>query len=117
MKCMMILPALLLTVSPAFAHAFLKTATPAVGSTVNPAPSSVAIEFTEGVEPDFSTIVVTSDAGARVDDGAVHLAPGGNTRLLADLKPLPPGQYAVAWHATSVDTHKTEGRFTFTVKP
>jgi hypothetical protein len=37
--------------------------------------------------------------------------------LSVKLKPLPPGVYAVEWHVTSVDTHKTEGHFTFTVKP
>ncbi len=26
-----------------------------------------------------------------------------------------PGAYHVRWHAVSVDTHKTEGNFTFTV--
>ncbi|MGA3399614.1 MAG: copper resistance protein CopC [Acetobacteraceae bacterium] len=30
---------------------------------------------------------------------------------------LPAGQYTVIWHVTSVDTHKTEGRFTFSVAP
>ena len=37
--------------------------------------------------------------------------------LMVKLKPLSPGIYSVAWHVTSVDTHKTEGHFTFTVKP
>ncbi len=109
--------AVLLAASPAWSHALLKAATPAVGSTVASPPAAVAITFSEGVEPSFSAIAVTDAAGARVDSGAVHLGPGGNTELLADLKPLKPGSYAVAWHATSVDTHKTEGQYTFTVAP
>ena len=31
------------------------------------------------------------------------------------LKPLNAGTYKVHWHAVSVDTHTTEGDFTFTV--
>jgi copper resistance protein C len=31
------------------------------------------------------------------------------------LKSLSPGTYRVRWHALSVDTHKTEGSFTFRV--
>ncbi len=31
------------------------------------------------------------------------------------LKTLGPGSYRVRWHALSVDTHTTEGRFTFHV--
>ncbi len=100
----------------ASAHAFLKTAVPAVGSTVQQPPSQVAIEFTEGVEPKFSTITVQDAAGAEVGIGDVHLQ-GGNTRLAVGLKPLPAGTYKVIWHATAVDTHKTEGNFTFTIKP
>ena len=98
----------------ASAHAFLKTARPAVGSTVPTAPSQVVIHFTEGVEPVFSTIAVQDAAGARVDVGGVHLE-GGAAQLAVGLKPLPPGTYSVTWHVTATDTHKTQGRFTFTV--
>ena len=98
----------------ASAHAFLKTATPAVGSTVPQPPAQVMIDFTEGVEPKFSTIAVHDAAGTEFADGDVHLE-GGNTHLVIGLKPLQPGLYTVVWHATAVDTHKTEGNFTFTV--
>ncbi len=103
--------------APALAHAFLKSATPAVGSTVPAAPAQVVITFTEGVEPGFSTIEVQDAVGKRVDKGDVHAAPGDNTRLAVGLNPLTPGTYKVVWHATSVDTHKTEGSFAFTVAP
>ena len=44
---------LALFASEASAHAFIKTASPAVGSTVETPPSQVVIDFTEGVEPLF----------------------------------------------------------------
>ena len=109
--------AFLLACGPAFAHAFLERATPAVGSTVATAPTEVAIEFTEGVEPAFSTIAVSDAAGARVDSGSPKSAPGDDKRLTVGLKPLKPGSYKVEWHATSVDTHKTQGSFSFSVGP
>ena len=89
---------LLFVTGPAMAHAFLKTATPAVGSTVTQAPGEVVITFTEGVEASFSTIVVQDASGAEVETGGVHLA-GGETRLAIGLKPLPAGSYKVTWHA------------------
>jgi methionine-rich copper-binding protein CopC len=100
----------------ASAHAFLKTATPAVGSTVAQSPGQVVIDFTEGVEPRFSTIAVEDSQGKPVATGTPHLV-GGDTHLAVDIKPLPPGTYTVVWHATATDTHKTQGKFTFTVQP
>jgi methionine-rich copper-binding protein CopC len=102
--------------SQASAHALIKTATPAVGSTVTQSPSQVVIDFTEGVEPRFSTITVQDAQGKPVAAGALHVV-GGDTHLALDIKPLPPGTYTVVWHATAVDTHRTEGKFTFTVQP
>ncbi len=107
---------LVLCAGHASAHAFLKTATPAVGSSVQKAPSQVVIDFTEGVEPSFSTITVQNASGARVDAGGVHLV-AGDTHLAVGLKPLPPGTYKVIWHATATDTHKTQGSYSFTVAP
>jgi hypothetical protein len=36
--------------------------------------------------------------------------------MQVSLKKLPPGTYKVRWHAVSVDTHATDGDFSFTVK-
>ena len=106
-----------LAMSPAMAHAFLKSAAPGVGSTIPAAPASVVIDFTEGVEPHFSVIEVQDAASARVDLGDVHGAADNDKRLVVGLKPLQPGRYKVTWRVTSTDTHKTEGAYTFTVMP
>ena len=103
-------------VTTASAHAFLQTAQPAVGSAVQQAPSEVAITFTEGVEPAFSTIAVTDATGQPMAAGPPHLE-GPDTVLAVALKPLQPGTYTVTWHATAIDTHKTEGHYRFTVGP
>jgi hypothetical protein len=99
----------------ASAHAYLQSAVPAVDSTVIQAPSEVTIAFTGAIEPGFSSIVVTDANAHRVDDANPRSAQGDNTRLSVGLRDLPPGTYNVAWHATSVDTHQTDGSYRFTV--
>jgi copper resistance protein C len=86
----------------------------AVGSAVMQAPGQVVINFTESVEPLFSSIVVRNAAGLRVDSGDIRLD-GRDTHLAVGLQPLSPGEYKVTWHATATDTHKTEGSYDFTV--
>ena len=97
------------------AHAFLDRASPAVGSSVPTAPSVVTLWFTQDLEPAFSNVTVTNEAGQRVDLGNTRIQPGSPAELQIGLKPLPPGTYLVSWHVLSVDTHPTEGTFTFEV--
>jgi hypothetical protein len=104
-------------VSQAFAHAHLQSAIPAAGSTVTAAPADLACNFTEALEQKFSQLEVQDASGKRVDAGDMHLTPGNGKQMLVGLPKLGAGVYTVLWHATSVDTHKTEGRFTFTLAP
>jgi hypothetical protein len=116
MKRILIATAACLIAPAAYAHAFLDRASPAVGSEVTGSPSALNLTYTEPVEPLFSTVTVTDAAGTRVDAGKP--TPQDDGRILSvPLKTLPPGTYNVEWHVTSVDTHKTEGHFSFTVKP
>ncbi len=96
----------------ALAHAFLDHASPLVGSTVAAAPLEVALTFTQNLEAAFSSVQVTDPKGARVDQGKPQIS--GNT-MRVGLKASGPGRYQVHWHVLSVDTHKTEGNFSFTV--
>jgi methionine-rich copper-binding protein CopC len=70
----------------AHAHAFLDHASPLVGSSVASAPREVSLTFTQ-------------------NRNTMHVV----------LKAAGPGTYHVRWQALSVDTHKTEGSFTFRV--
>ncbi len=101
----------------AHAHAHLRASDPPVGGTVRTAPAQVAITFSEAVEPRFSSIAVTDSGGKQMDRHDVHVEAGDAHVLAIGLGPLAPGVYRVEWHATSVDTHKTEGSFDFTVAP
>jgi len=115
-RIVILLVAVALAGPNAFAHAFLEHAFPPVGSDISGSPPALSLTYTEPVEPLFCTVAVTNANGARVDDG--NPVPLDDGRVLSvRLRPLPPGVYNVEWHVTSVDTHKTEGHFTFTVKP
>jgi methionine-rich copper-binding protein CopC len=103
--------------APAHAHAFLDHAEPAVGSTVRASPATVRLRFTEGIEPAFSTIRVLDRQGRQVDKGDQHVGGDDATQMTVSLPPLPAGVYKVVWRVVSVDTHVTEGDFTFTVTP
>jgi hypothetical protein len=98
-----------------WAHAFLDHASPAVGSSVPATPPVVTLWFTQDLEPAFSSVTVTNEAGQRVDLGNAQIPQGSPAELQIGLKPLPPGTYLVSWHVVSVDTHPTEGTFTFEV--
>ena len=106
---------LVASAATAFAHAWLQSAIPPVDSTVIQAPTEITIAFTGAIEPRFSTVEVTNDSAERVDDAQPRPTPGDTTRLSVGLRNLQPGTYTVAWHATSVDTHRTDGTYRFTV--
>ncbi len=108
-----ILSSLVLGTVAAHAHAYLDRASPSVGSTVRSAPRVLSLWFSQNIESSFSTVTVTGPGG-RVDLGNARV--GGNRCLLrVGLKPLGPGTYRVHWRVLSVDTHTTEGSFSFQV--
>jgi len=110
----LVVAGMLIVPSAVEAHAFLDHSDPAVGSTVPTAPSTLHIWFTQELEPAFSWVHVTDKSGASVDDGAT-IDPNNKQEMDVKLKPLPAGTYTVKWHALSVDTHTTQGDFTFEV--
>jgi hypothetical protein len=109
------LAALVLGAGAADAHAFLDHASPAVGSSLPSPPAAVTMWFTQDLEPAFSTATVTDKSGNRVDTGDARVDSKDPAELRVPLKALPPGTYTVAWRVLSVDTHTTQGHFTFVV--
>jgi len=109
------LAALLLGAGVASGHAFLDHAEPRVGSTVKTPPSRVRAWFTQDLEPAFSTLEVVNQSGDRVDLGPAQMDPARGDMLQVALKPLGPGRYRVKWRVLSVDSHVTEGDFTFRI--
>ena len=117
-----LLMSLALASAPAFfsvagAHAFLDHAMPAVGSVVRGAPAQIKLWFTQRLEPAFSTMQVLDRSGKRVDKGDPQVDRANAELLLVSVPQLTPGTYRVTWRVLSVDTHVTEGDFTFAVAP
>jgi methionine-rich copper-binding protein CopC len=98
----------------ASAHAFLDHAEPRVGNKVASPPRQVTLYFTQKLEPAFSSITVTGPSGQRVDGGRARVS--GN-QMSVPLKGGGSGTYHVNWRVLSVDTHTTDGSFTFQVGP
>lgn len=97
------------------AHAFLKNATPAVGSTIPTSPGEVRISFSEKIEPAFSMIQVFDASGKQVDKHDVHVSHSDQSVMAISLPPLQAGTYKVVWRVVSIDTHVTKGSFTFRI--
>lgn len=101
-------------VSAASAHAFLERASPSAGENLHASPARIEMHFSEALEPSFSEVRVTDKSG---HDMAAGPAVATGTEMDLPLKKLPPGRYRVSWHAVSVDTHRTEGKYNFLVLP
>jgi methionine-rich copper-binding protein CopC len=107
-----------LAATAAFAHAFLDHAVPGVGATVSGSPSELKLTFTQSLVPAFASVQIATAGGAPVSAGKATSDPADPTTLHVRLgQPLKPGAYKVTWHVVSVDTHRTEGAYTFTVTP
>ena len=104
-----------------FAHAHLESQLPAADSTV-PAPKELRLQFSEGVEDKFTKVSITSTAagGKTMVEAVPEIAtdPANNKVLIVTpVAPLNAGEYKIEWHAVSVDTHRSEGTYRFTVSP
>jgi len=104
-----------LGITPAFAHAFLVKSDPPVGATLATAPKFLVLTFTEGLELPFCTVAVTDSMGMDDAAGKPQPIPGHPDEMSVPLNITMPGKILVSWHAVSVDTHKTQGSFSFTV--
>jgi copper resistance protein C len=95
------------------AHALLDHADPRVGNTVK-SPRAVSLWFTQNLESGFCSIEVLDANGAQVNAGKAVV---DGKLMRVQVKALPAGTYTVKWHVLSVDTHTTDGNFTFHVSP
>ena len=105
----------MLAASPAFAHAKLVSYNPAANATVQTAPRTITLVFSERVVPSFSKIELTMpEHGMNIPVRSAVSEDG--KRIIGTLQsPLNKGSYAVHWTAAGSDGHKMEGRITFRV--
>ncbi len=108
--------ALILAAAPsAFAHAHPKTMVPAPDST-GPAPHKISITFSEAVEPKFSSIKLTDMEGKSADSEVSAPTPGDPATITLAVPALHAGTYVVRWVNVSVDGHRLQGTYKFTVR-
>lgn len=98
----------------ALAHASLSGQTPGFRERLERPPTRVVLHFSQVIQSIPGGIVVRDEAGHVVSDPAVL---GSDRRsLVASLKPLARGAYAVRWQTLSVsDGHIVSGLYTFGV--
>lgn len=101
--------------SAAWAHSFPEQESPAAGETVAASPANVTIKYDAPIEKLFDSLSVLNAAGQDEATGAPQVSADGH-ELSVPVATLGPGQYTVKWRVVCIDTHHTEGSYTFTVK-
>ncbi|MFN8597100.1 MAG: copper resistance protein CopC [Anaerolineae bacterium] len=106
----------LLVAGVASAHADLVKSNPAANSTLDTAPSTITLDFSEAIELSFSKITVLFEDGSAADNGDSAVSPTDPKQLSISLKEARQGTYVVSWRVLSaVDGHITSGAFVFSV--
>jgi copper resistance protein C len=96
------------------AHSFPETEIPSAGQTVSTAPAEVTINFDAPIEKLFAKLEVTGADGTNEAVGAPQISDDAR-RMSVKVSSLKPGDYTVKWAVVGIDTHHTEGSYTFTV--
>lgn len=97
-----------------WAHSFPEKENPSAGQKVTSPPSEVVIDFDAPVEKLFAKLEVTGSDGRDLAVGTPQVSDDG-IRLSVKLGTLKPGDYTVKWAVVCIDTHHTEGSYTFSV--
>lgn len=102
--------------APASAHSSLIASDPGPGATVEEAPETVTLSFTEGVQSAANGIRIFDDRGRTVAGVGRSYHPAGKSELLAaGLPQMERGTYIVTWRVSSDDSHPVGGSFTFSI--
>ena len=107
----------------ALAHPKLLSSTPAAKATVSKT-KEIKLTFSEKLVPQFTGIdlTMTSMPGManhgpmKVSGFKTSVSPDSKTLIATLPRPLPAGGYDLKWHAVAADTHRIEGKFSFSVK-
>src|SRR5260370_14103799 len=108
------LGAIVAGVSEGSAHSFPESQSPSAGETINAPPSQITIKYDAPIEKLFASLEVLDDAGQNKAAGPANVSPDG-WMLSVSLNKLKPGDYTVKWHVVCIDSHRTEGSYSFTV--
>ena len=98
----------------ASAHSFPESETPSAGQKVSSPPTEVTINFDAPIEKLFAKLEVTGANGKNEAAGAPQISDDGR-RMSVKVASLKPGDYTVKWAVVGIDTHHTEGSYTFSI--
>jgi methionine-rich copper-binding protein CopC len=96
------------------AHSFPESQTPSAGQKLASAPAEVTINFDAPIEKLFAKLEVTGADGRDEAAGAPQISDDGR-HMSVKVASLKPGEYTVKWAVVGIDTHHTEGSYTFSI--
>jgi copper transport protein len=96
-------------------HAILESSVPAAGDTLAAVPPELTLRFSGPVDASGATIHVLGRE-SRTWTLEVRRQPDDSRTLVADMPPLEPGAYRVAWRVISADGHPVAGDLVFFVR-
>ncbi len=102
------------------AHAKVLSATPAIGSTIAKAPTTVTVVCAENINPNpkLSNLFVYAPSGDLISQGDAKVSLSNPKEMSIDIKASGNGVYVVRWITVSADDgDPAQGAFVFTVKP
>lgn len=102
--------------SSAWAHATLKSATPAKDAVVTTAPKEISLQFNERLEAAFSNARLVDSAGKEVTADKATLDAADPSLMKLAVPALAPGKYKVEYAVVGHDGHRRKGDYAFTVK-
>ena len=75
----------------------------------------MSLTFSEGVEATFTKVSLSKDGTEIAIKGLETPDADKKTLVVTPAAPLAAGNYKVVWNAVSVDTHKSNGEYSFKV--
>ncbi|HMC52820.1 MAG TPA: copper resistance protein CopC, partial [Acidimicrobiales bacterium] len=109
-----VLAAVIVSGSPASAHAVLVGSDPPSGAITAQPPTAIRLRFSGPVELRFSGIQLLDPDGRKLPAGRLGLDDGGRG-LALPVSPTRTGTYTVAWEALSTDGHPSQGQIRFSI--
>src|SRR6266542_2940503 len=94
------------------AHAYLESAVPAAGTSLQQAPAQLRLTFTEPLDASFSNVQVLNARREQVDRGGSRVTADDSRAMVVALGGVPDGVYTVVWRTLSaVDGHTVSGAY------
>ena len=102
--------------SPLWAHAKLVRSDPAARATLDHAPATLRLWFSERLEPAYSTAELHDDKDVVISAANAFVSASDGKLLMLELPPLHDGTFTVHYRVLSVDGHVVKSQFRFSVR-